>query len=243
MILSSTIVSLRSSLKGAMSIATVAALVGLAFLDASTLSTLLIPLWLLSKPGPFQPRRLMTYLFVTAGTYLVLGIVVLSVASHLIDTYLDTLQGPMATRVFIGLGIVVIIMGVIGIIRGRREAKPGPSMITRLRDRALQSNASVATLALSAILVEAATMWPYLVGISLIAANGPGLPMDIFWLAFYNVLMILPAIILTWARTKYPEQTDLLLSKTKETMAGSGSSFTSWLAIFIGAGIIAAQLW
>src|SRR5699024_8502903 len=49
------------------------------------------------------------------GTYLVLGIVVLSVASHLIDTYLDTLQGPMATRVFIGLGIVVIIMGVIGI--------------------------------------------------------------------------------------------------------------------------------
>jgi len=226
-----------------MSIATVAALVGLAFLDASTLSTLLIPLWLLSKPGPFQPRRLMTYLFVTAGTYLVLGIVVLSVASHLIDTYLDTLQGPMATRVFIGLGIVVIIMGVIGIIRGRREAKPGPSMITRLRDRALQSNASVATLALSAILVEAATMWPYLVGISLIAANGPGLPMDIFWLAFYNVLMILPAIILTWARTKYPEQTDLLLSKTKETMAGSGSSFTSWLAIFIGAGIIAAQLW
>src|SRR5690625_3767462 len=185
-----------------MSIATVAALVGLAFLDASTLSTLLIPLWLLSKPGPFQPRRLMTYLFVTAGTYLVLGIVVLSLASHLIDTYLDTLQGPMATRVFIGLGIVVIIMGVIGIIRGRREAKPGPSMITRLRDRALQSNASVATLALSAIVVEAATMWPYLVGISLIAANGPGLPLDIFWLAFYNVLMILPAIILTWARSE-----------------------------------------
>src|SRR5690625_3107285 len=118
-----------------MSIATVAALVGLAFLDASTLSTLLIPLWLLSKPGPFQPRRLMTYLCVTAGTYLVLGIVVLSVASHLIDTYLDTLQGPMATRVFIGLGIVVITMGVVGIIRSRREAKPGPSMITRLRDK------------------------------------------------------------------------------------------------------------
>jgi hypothetical protein len=85
-------------------------------------------------------------------------------------------------------------------------------------------------------------MWPYLVGISLIAANGPGLPLDIFWLAFYNVLMILPAIILTWARTKYPEQTDLLLSKTKETMAGSGSTFTSWLAILIGAGIIVAQV-
>src|SRR5699024_12095398 len=114
--------------------------------------------------------------------YLVLCNVVLSLSTKLNDTYLDTLQGPMATRVFIGLGIVVIIMGVIGIIRGRREAKPGPSMITRLRDRALQSNASVATLALSAILVEAATMWLYLVGISLIAANGPGLPMDIFWL-------------------------------------------------------------
>src|SRR5699024_1431546 len=107
---------------------------------------------------------------------------------------------------------------IIGVFRGRREAKPGPSVVTRLRDRALATNTSTATLALSAIVVEAATMWPYLVGISLIAANGPGLPLDIFWLAFYNLIMILPASILTWARTKYPEQTDMLLSKTKETM-------------------------
>ena len=225
-----------------MSFVTIAALVGLAFLDASTLSTLLIPLWLISKPGPFHPRRLITYLAVTAGTYLVLGIAVLTIASHLIDTYLDTLQGPLAARIFIGLGVLVIIMGMLGIIRGRREAQPGPSVITRLRDRALATNASTATLALSAILVEAATMWPYLVAISLIATNGPGLPLDIFWLAFYNVLMVLPAIILTWARSKYPEQTDLLLSKTQETMSAAGSTFTSWLAIVIGAGIILAQV-
>ncbi|GAA4476851.1 hypothetical protein GCM10023190_15240 [Enteractinococcus fodinae] len=225
-----------------MSFASIVALIGLAFLDASTLSTLLIPLWLISKPGPFQPRRLVTYLVVTAGTYLVLGIVVLTVASHLIDTYLDTLQGPLADRIFIGLGVLVIIMGIIGIFRSRREAKPGPSVITRLRDKALASNTSTATLAVAAIAVEAATMWPYLVAISLIATNGSGLPLDIFWLAFYNVLMILPAIILTWARTKYPTQTDLLLSKTQETMSAAGSTFTSWLAIVIGAGIIVAQL-
>lgn len=225
-----------------MSFVTIAALVGLAFLDASTLSTLLIPLWLISKPGAFHPRRLITYLSVTAGTYLVLGIGLLTVASHLIDTYLETLQGPLAESIFIGLGVLVILMGIIGIIRGRREAQPGPSVIARLRDRALATNTSTATLALSAILVEAATMWPYLVGISLIATNGPGLPLDIFWLAFYNVLMILPAIILTWARTKYPEQTDLLLSKTQETMSAAGSTFTSWLAVVIGAGIILAHV-
>lgn len=228
--------------KDVMSIATIAALAGLAFLDASTLSTLLIPLWLLSRPGAFQPRRLVTYLIVTAGTYLLLGILILTLATHLIDTYLETLQGPAATRVFIGLGVVVIIMGVIGVIRGRREAKLGDSVLTRLRDRALSSNVSTAALALSAIAVEAATMWPYLVAISLIATNGPGLPFDILWLAFYNVLMILPAIILTWARTTYPDQTGLLLSKTRETMASGGSTFTSWLAIVIGAGIIVAQL-
>ena len=228
--------------KGAMSFASIAALIGLAFLDASTLSTLLIPLWLLSKPGAFQPRRLITYLAVTAGTYLVLGLVVLTVASQLIDTYLETLQGPLADRIFIGLGVLVIIMGFIGILRGRREARPGPSIITRLRDRALATNASTATLALSAIAVEAATMWPYLVAIGLIATNGPGLPLDIFWLALYNVLMILPAIVLTWARAKYPDQVDLLLSKTKETVASGGSNFTSWLAVVIGAAIIVAQL-
>ena len=225
-----------------MSIAIVAALIGLAFLDASTLSTLLIPLWLLARPGAFEPRRLVTYLTVTAVTDLLLGTAVLILAHQLIDSYLQTLQTPTADRVIIGLGVLVIVMGIIGVFRGRRETKSGPSAITRLRDRALATNTSTATLALSAIVVEAATMWPYLVGISLIAANGPGLPWDIFWLAFYNVIMILPAAVLTWARAKYPDQTDLLLSKTKETMTGSGSTFTAWLAIAIGAWIILSRV-
>ena len=225
-----------------MSIAIIATLIGLAILDASTLSTLLIPLWLLARPGAFEPRRLITYLTVTAVTYLLLGTAVLVLAHQLIDTYLQTLQSPTADRLVIGLGVLVVIMGIIGVFRGRREAKPGPSVVTRLRDRALATNTSTATLALSAIVVEAATMWPYLVGISLIAANGPGLPLDIFWLAFYNLIMILPASILTWARTKYPEQTDMLLSKTKETMTGAGSTFTAWLAVIIGAWIILARL-
>ena len=225
-----------------MSFAIVAALVGLAFLDASTLSTLLIPLWLLSREGTFQPRRLVTYMAVTAGTYLLLGLAVLVLANQLIEPYLETLQGPLATRLALGLGAIVIIMGVIGLIRGRREARPGPSMMTRLRDRALASNTSVAALALSAIVVEATTMWPYLVGISLIATNGPGLPLDILWLGLYNVIMILPAAVLTWARAKYPEQTDLLLTKTRETMTSAGSNFTAWLAIIVGVWIVIAQL-
>lgn len=225
-----------------MGFVSIAALVGLAFLDASTLSTLLIPLWLLARPGVFQSRRLVTYLAVTAGTYFLLGIAALVLAHQFIDAYLANLQGPLASRIAIGLGVIVSAMGIIGLFRNRREAQFGPSPMTRLRDRALGSNTSVATLALTAIVVEAATMWPYLVGISLIAANGPGLPLDLFWLVLYNVIMILPAIILTWARTKYPEQTDLLLSKTRETMDSAGSNFTSWLAIIIGAWIIIAQL-
>ena len=225
-----------------MGFVSIAALVGLAFLDASTLSTLLIPLWLLARPGVFQPRRLATYLTVTAGTYFLLGFAVLVLAHQFIDAYLATLQSRLASQIAIGLGAVVIVMGIIGLLRSRREAQPGTSTMTRLRDRALESSTSVATLAFSAIVLEAATMWPYLVGISLIAANGPGLPLDIFWLALYNVIMVLPATILTWARTKYPEQTDLLLSKTRETMTSAGSNFTAWLAILIGAWIIIAQL-
>lgn len=225
-----------------MSFTIIAALVGLAFLDASTLSTLLIPLWLLAQPGPFAPRRLVTYLVVTAVTYFLLGAAVLVLAQQFIDSYLQTLQSPTADRVVIGLGVLVVIMGIIGILRGRQEATQGPSQLTRLRERALATNTSVATLALSAILVEAATMWPYLVGISLIATHGSGVPWDLGWLAFYNVIMILPAAVLTWARTKYPQHVDLLLSKTQETMTGSGSTFTAWLAIVIGVWIIIARV-
>src|SRR5699024_7582803 len=120
--LPSTIVSLPTSVKGAMSIAIIATLIGLAILDASTLSTLLIPLWLLARPGAFEPRRLITYLTVTAVTYLLLGTAVLVLAHQLIDTYLQTLQSPTADRLVIGLGVLVISMGIIGVFRGRREA-------------------------------------------------------------------------------------------------------------------------
>jgi len=225
-----------------MSLAIIAALIGLAFLDASTLSTLLIPLWLLSRPGPFQPRRMITYMTVTAVTYLLLGVAVLVLAQHIIDSYITTLRGPVAQQIAIGLGTLVVIMGIIGLFRSRREAKPGPSMLTRFRDRALKSGASVATLALTAIVVEAATMWPYLLGISLIATNGPGLPLDLLWLAFYNVIMVLPAAILTWARARYPDQVELLLTKTRETMNSAGSNFTHWLAGIFVCGIIVAHL-
>src|SRR5699024_4359761 len=123
------------------------------------------------------------------------------------------------------------------------EAKPGPSAVSRLRDRALATNTSTATLALSAILVESATMWPYLVGISLIAANGPGLPLDILWLAFYNVIMILPARLLTWARAAYPAPTYLVLSGTGGARGSAGPSVTAWRAVGTGGGIILAGLW
>lgn len=225
-----------------MSLPIIAALAGLAFLDASTLSTLLVPLWLLARPGPFQPRRMITYFTITAITYLVLGAAVLLLANQLIGTYLATLQGPLADRFAMALGGVVILMGIIGLFRTRRETKPGPTMVTRLRDRALKSHGSVATLALIAILVEAATMWPYLVGISLIAANGPDGAKGLIWLAFYNVIMILPGTILTWARARYPQHTELLLTKTRETMTTAGSNFTAWLAIVIGAWLIIARL-
>lgn len=225
-----------------MSLAIIAALIGLAFLDASTLSTLLIPLWLLARPGEFHPRRMVTYMTVTAVTYLVLGLAVLVVAQHIIDTYVATLRGPVAECIAVGLGALIIVMGIIGLLRNRRETKAGPSVITRLRDRALKTHTSMATLALTAIVVEAATMWPYLLGISLIATNGPGLPVDILWLALYNVIMVSPAAILTWARTRYPEQTELLFAKTRETLTSAGGNFTAWLAILVGGGIIVAQL-
>lgn len=225
-----------------MSLALVAALIGLAVLDASTLSTLLIPLWLLAKPGAFKPQRLMSYLTVIASTYFIAGLALLTLAQQLTDRYLAVLQGPMADRLVMGLGGIVVIMGIIGLLRGRRESRPGPSLLTRFRDRAVSTNASTATLALSAVAVEAATMWPYLVGISLITANGPGLPVDALWLALYNGIMIAPAAILTWARVKYPAQTDLLLTQTRETMTGAGSHFTAWLALVLGSCLIVSKL-
>src|SRR5699024_12548091 len=104
-----------------MSLPIIAALAGLAFLDASTLSTLLVPLWLLARPGPFQPRGKITYFTVTAVTYLVLGAAVLLLANKLIGMYLATSEGPLADRFAMALGGVVLLMGSIGIFLTRCE--------------------------------------------------------------------------------------------------------------------------
>src|SRR5699024_6025955 len=109
-----------------MSLPIIAALAGLAFLDASALSTLLVPLWLLARPGPFQPRRMITYFTVTAVTYLELGAAVLLLANQLIGTYLATLQGPLADRFAMALGGVVILMGSLGY--SAHGGKPNPGL-------------------------------------------------------------------------------------------------------------------
>ena len=186
-----------------MSLALVAGLVGLALLDSTSIGTLFIPLWLLLAPGPVRLGRLLVYLATIAGFYFLVGIALMAGADAVFGWFEAAWAegGPLDTPLVNGL---LLVFGAAMLLFSFRKTKPkdGPSRVARWRDRAMavESPAGLMGLALLSATIEVATMLPYLGAIALVTATGSGWGLRIALLAFYCLVMVLPALVMIGLR-------------------------------------------
>ncbi|MGO1833891.1 MAG: GAP family protein, partial [Actinomycetaceae bacterium] len=89
-------------------------------------------------------------------------------------------------------------------------------------------------LALSAGAIEVATMLPYLAGIGLITANGPGMPGNLLWLAGYCLVMITPALVLVTLRVVAARLVDGPLRKLDSYLTRTAATTTAWVVGIVG---------
>ncbi|WP_170835457.1 GAP family protein [Arthrobacter alpinus] len=251
-----------------MTIAIYAQLAFLALIDSTSIGTLLIPLWLLLRHDARRiALRILLYLGVLAGFYLVVGIVVLSGAGWVVKGLgADSLmQVPaIAWAATIGGG-AMLSYAVFSDSRKKRKKASAPSggpagigaeenpdhrtetPVSEQRwqariAKALRSPGGLVTLALIAGMLELPTMLPYLVAIGLLSNSTLAIPAEIGVLAVYCLVMLIPALALWSLRMIMGSRLDSALRRVGTKLGRFASESLLWVVGIVGFVMLRAGL-
>lgn len=205
----------------------------LALVDSTSIGTLLIPIWLLMTPGRVYLSRMLLFLFTVATTYFTIGIALLVGASALAGplSNIQNTSGFLIAQLVVGIALTVI-----SHFMDTNRDKQDKGRISRLRFQAMSSSSTVTlhTLALTAVFVEVATMLPYLAAIGIITAMNHSLLFDALLLTGYCLIMIAPALVLTFGRIAASSRLEKPLTKLDHWLSEHMQSATAWIIGAIG---------
>lgn len=222
------------------------ALVVLALIDSTSFGTLLIPLWLMLAPGRPRPGRIVLFLLVVAGFYLVLGILLTAGALTLLDELQATMRATPFRVAQLVLGVVLLTLGLTiepltrrGKERraARRRRKGAGDRMHAWRARVVDGgggSGALVGLAVTAAAVEAASMVPYLAAIGLIVSSGPAPATALAVLTGYCAVMITPALLLLVARLALHERVTPLLGRVESWLSANAREATAWVVFLLG---------
>lgn len=217
-----------------MTVAVLGTLAVLALVDSTSFGTLLIPIWLMLAPGRVRVARIVVFLATVAAFYLVLGILLTAGVAAFSDQLSDALDTtPVQVVMLIGGVALVVVAFRIG--RGEDTGEPG--RLTTWRERAVGDDGSVGglmALAVTAAVIEAASMVPYLAAIGIIGTADLSWPLTLLVLAGYCVVMILPALVLLAGRIGAARLVEPVLQRVNAWMVRNGRENTAWIIGIVG---------
>jgi cytochrome c biogenesis protein CcdA len=226
-----------------------APLVFLALIDSTSFGTLLIPLWLMLAPGRPRPGRIVLFLGTVAAFYLLLGVALLLGASMLFDTLQEAgnSQALRIAQLVVGIGLMAL-----GVLmepwtkagkerrvarRAEKLARSGPSLHMRMRTHATDASAPVGAvfvLALTAAVIEAASMLPYLAAIGFLTASELSLVERGAVLFGYCLVMIAPALLLLAMRLLLHDHVAPILTKLEAFLSRHANEAMAWVIFLVG---------
>ncbi len=221
-----------------MTFATAGTLAVLALVDSTSFGTLLIPIWFLLTPGRVRVGRMLVFLGTVAGFYLLLGIALVAGADALLGRLDGALDNPVLARLQLVAGAALFVASFfIGRKRSRPEGRPG--RLLRWRERAMGTETEsgvggLVALALTAAVLEVATMLPYLAATGIIGSSSLTLPARVGVLTAYCVVMVLPALVLLAGRLVAHRAVEPLLVRISAWMERNGAETTSWIVGIVG---------
>lgn len=234
----------------------IAPLIILALIDATSIGTLLIPLWLLLRQGNRRKTgRILSYLAVLGTFYLVVGLLVLGGASALLDPLIATDvtwdRHPAPRWVALLAGAAMLVWALAqrpaahkaakqvpatvgpGAHPVQQEPAPGPNHTWSKRmSTALSSRSGVIALAFLAGLLELPTMLPYLGAVGILSTSKLTWAASAAALTGYCLVMLAPALLLLLLSTVAGRRLDALL-KSVERLATKASGDALWWVVGI----------
>lgn len=220
----------------------------LALLDATSAGTLAIPVVLLllsgssgRLPARAAALRVLAYLVLLAAFYWLLGAALLAGLQALLVPIGEMLEHRAAAVILVavGAGLAWLSWWLDPEVMRRRGADPQAAM-QRWIDRAqrvIGSWRGVAGLALTAGLVEAATMVPYLAAIAGMGRYELGPSSSGILLGLYCLVMVLPALLLVLARLGLGDRGGGVMRRVRDLAVRSAPEAVAW-----GLGIVGVLL-
>ncbi|MGW0483390.1 GAP family protein [Nonomuraea sp. NPDC003214] len=210
-----------------MTIGLMLTLAALALVDSTSFGTLGIPVYLLLTT---RTSRLLIYLVTVVGFYFLVGVGLMLGLSTVVDNFGQALESQAAHWAQFALGVGLFALSFR--FDPKRRAKLGKPE-RRFEPRAGGPRTMV-MLALTAGLLEVATMLPYLaaVGIMTTAELPPGVWVPL--LAAYVLVMIVPTLVLLALRTAAGEWLEPKLERLRAWLAKHSASMVSWTLAIAG---------
>lgn len=210
----------------------------LALIDATSLGTLVIPVWFLLAAGRPPVKRILVYLAAVGVSYFLLGLALMAGLMSSFARLRDWTHGHVGATVLLYIGLTMLVVGAC-MPSPRPDAGPGPMMrrISRWRERALTEEGgarALVTLAVVAVAVEAASMIPYLAAIGLMSASPAGSAARVGMLAAYCVVMVAPAVVLLAARVGLGTRLDPALRRFGAWVERTSGENVAWALAVIG---------
>lgn len=218
----------------------------LALIDSMSFGTLLIPVWLLMTSRRVRVDRFLIYLLTVVGLYFLFGLIIMFSADLFLNRYGSLLESKqMLIGQFI-LGILLLIISQLmdskkARLRASERAAQGGGRILNWRQRIMggkDSNKSalitLVGLALTAVVLEIATMLPYLAAIGLITVESPSWSISSFMLLGYCIIMILPALLLLVGRLVAHRTLEPILIRLDKWLTKNAQSMTAWIIGIVG---------
>lgn len=223
-------------------------LIILALVDATSIGTLVIPLWLLLRGRREVIPKVLAYLAVIAGFYWVIGVLLRS-GLLLIDTSIFEHRFFQIAGVVLGVLLIIWALGYRTDAqkeaaarkkagsRAAGGAEPAGQLKTeevprRLRGKlgkALDTRTGLVALALFAGLLELPTMLPYLAAVGVMQGTGWSMGLQLIALAGYCLVMILPALALAGLKALAGARIEEWLSRTGAKAAGYAQESLGWV--------------
>lgn len=217
-----------------MTVAALGTLVVLALIDSTSFGTLLIPIWLMLTPGRVRVARIVVFLATVAVFYLILGILLTAGVAVFSDELSDVLDTAPVQVVMLVVGVALVVAA-FRLGRGGETGEPG--RLTAWRERAIGEDGSVRglmALAVTAAVIEAASMVPYLAAIGIIGTADLSWSLALLVLAGYCLVMIVPAMILLAGRVGAANLVEPVLRRVNNWMVRNGRENTAWIIGIVG---------
>ncbi|KIZ19543.1 GAP family protein [Streptomyces natalensis] len=173
----------------------------LALLDTMSVSTLAIPIWFLLTPRGLRIVNVFWYLVLVGAGHLLCGVVLMGALSAVRDPLRSALDSPVGDTAMAVAGVALILLAVwYGFLR---RPTSGEGRLTRWRASAVGESATmrgVVAVALVAVALEIATMFPYIAAIDILGRGDRAWGLRVGLLALYCLVMIAPALLATFLR-------------------------------------------